>query len=205
LIKLRVATFLAFAGLIALLPKPARANSITYDFGGCTDGSICSGPVGITASYTSKGYKIQATAFSSDSDHLFIKKGTGDERGLGMTGTTKDEIQPGEFIQLDVSSLASAGFTSGSLMFGSVQPGEGYKICVSNATGIISINCITGHLDVTPVNVNFKGYKYIDVTATTGDVLLAKGFIAAPEPSSLMLLGSGLLALVGLTLKKALV
>jgi len=201
--KLRVATILVLAGLIALIPKSARANGIAYDFGGCTDSSLCSGDVGTTADFTSNLLKITATAFSSDGDHLFIKTGTGDERGLGMTGTTTDEIQPGEFIQLDVSSLAAAGFTSGSLKLGSVQPGEGYKICVSNVAGIISTNCITGHLDLTSVNVNFKGYKYIDVTATTGDVLLAKGFIPIPEPPSLMLLSSGLLALVGFALKKA--
>jgi PEP-CTERM motif len=51
--------------------------------------------------------------------------------------------------------------------------------------------------------VNFgSGYNYVDVTATTGDVLLATGLVATPEPSSLVLLGSGLLALVGFTLKK---
>jgi hypothetical protein len=53
------------------------------------------------------------------------------------------------------------------------------------------------------VTVNFAGSKYIDVSASSGDVLLATGLVATPEPSNLMLLGIGFLALAGFTLKKA--
>lgn len=207
--KLRVGTFLALGGLIALLPKPARADGVSYNFAGCTDAPVvCSGDVGsVTAKYTSNGYTVIAKAFSPLNYDLFIKNGPTlavDEQGLGMVGTTDHEIQHGEFIQLDVTSLANAGFTTSAISLGSVQIAEGYQICVSNAAGTNSGHCFTGNLDLTPITVNFGGgYNYIDVTATTGDVLIAKGLVAAPEPSSLMLLGSGLLALVGFTLKKA--
>lgn len=204
LMKSRMVMFLALAGLFVLSPKAAWADGVSYNFGGCTDSHVCSGNVGsANANYTSSGYTITATAVSLDGDTLFIKTGTGDEHGLGMTGTRDDEIQPGEFMQLNVSSLAKAGFASGSLIFGSVQPGEGYKICFSNVAGSISRNCFSGQKDGSPVSVNFKGYKYIDIGVTTGDVLLARAFIATPEPSSLVLLGSGLLALVGFRMKKA--
>jgi PEP-CTERM motif len=206
--KLRIAGFLALAGLIALLPKPARADGVSFNFGGCTVAPVvCSGDVGsVTANYTSNGHTIIATAFSISNYDLFIKNGPtlpADEQGLGMVGTTDHEIQPGEFIQLNVTSLAQAGFTTASLILGSVQLGEGYQICVSNVAGSDSGHCFTGNLDLSPVTVNFgSGYNYIDVTATTGDVLIAKGLVATPEPSSLMLLGAGLLALVGLALRK---
>ena len=112
--KPRIVTFLALAGLIAFLPKPARADGVSYNFGGCTDSSVCLGDVGsVTANYTSNLHTITATAYSGANNYdLFIKNGTGDEHGLGMVGSTDHEIQPGEFIQLDVTSLAKAGFTT---------------------------------------------------------------------------------------------
>jgi hypothetical protein len=195
--KLRIATFLALAGLIAFAPKPARADGLSYNFGGCTDapGSVCSGDVGSTvAKYTSGGFTVIAQSFSGLHNYdLYIKTAGGDEHGLGMAGTADHEILPGEFIQLDISSLVKAGFTHSALILGSVQLGEGYRICVTSVFGVDGGSCFTGHLDGLPVNVNFGSGKYIDVTATTGDILLADGLVVTPEPTSLMLLGTGLL------------
>lgn len=203
--KLKIGAGLVFAGLIAFVPNSARADSVSYNLGGCTDSHVCSGDVGSTsASYTSNSHTIKVTAFSTDSDHLYVKTGTGDEHGLGLSGTSDYEIQPGEFIQFDLSNLASAGYTTANLTIGSVQTGEGYKICVSKVAGSNSGKCFTGHLDGLPITVSFGGgYNYVDITATTGDVLV-NGLVATPEPSSLMLLGCGFLALVGLSLRKIL-
>jgi hypothetical protein len=67
------------------------------------------------------------TAFSITGNGLFIKTGSGDEHGLGMTGESDHEIEPGEFVQVNVSNLIKAGLTSAVLTFGSVQPGRDTK------------------------------------------------------------------------------
>lgn len=203
--RIRIAWFLVLAGIVVFLPTLARADGASYNFGGCPDGFVgpCTGSIGNSANYTSNGDTITVTAFSITGNGLFIKTGSGDEHGLGMTGESDHEIEPGEFVQVNVSNLIKAGLTSAVLTFGSVQPGEGYQICTTNTPGSDAGNCFTGHLDGQPVTVNFAGSKYIDVSASSGDVLLATGLVATPEPSNLMLLGIGFLALVGFTLKKA--
>jgi hypothetical protein len=206
--KTKIAAILTFAGLTAFLPTSARADSVSYNFSGCTDAHKCSGNTGsTTANYTSDGYTITATAFSKNNYDLYIKTDGGDEHGLGMTGTSDDEIEPHEFIQLNVTNLFNAGATSGTLELGSVQSGEGYQICVSNVDGSDTGHCFKGNLDEKPITVNFGGgYDYIDITATKGDVLISSLCVQTPtptpEPSSLMLFGSGVLSLVGLVRKR---
>jgi hypothetical protein len=121
--KFKIVTLLAIAGLMALLPSIANADNINLS--SCPNGATppCSGKTGKVESWTSGGLTITATGFKSagNEDNLFIKTDGGDEHGLGLVGASDDEIQKGNFIQLDVSNLDKNGIGSGTLTFGSVQ------------------------------------------------------------------------------------
>jgi hypothetical protein len=203
--KFKIVTLLAIAGLLILSPSTAKADNINLDTCPNAVKSPCSGATGKVESWTSGGLTITATGFTSagKEDDLFIKTDGGDEHGLGLVGDSDGEIQPGNFIQLNVSSLDKDGISSGTLTFGSVQPGEGYEICVTNTAGTLKgATCFSGNLDEMPVNVTWGKDEYIDITATKGDVLISDfSFDAAstPEPGTmgLTILGAaGLLAFV---------
>ena len=59
---------------------------------------------------------------------LYGKRLGGDENGLGVNGEWDSEIQPGEFLQLDLTQLIASGATNAMISIGSVQPGEKYNI-----------------------------------------------------------------------------
>jgi hypothetical protein len=200
--KFKILSLLAIAGLVALLPSTARADGFSYNFGACPSGFTCPGAIGTSQIYTSNGVTITAYGFSSTNlaDNLYVKQSGGDETGLGLVGTSDFEIQHGNFIQLNMSNLTSAGVISGFLTLGSVQIGEGYQICDSSALGVMNGACFTGTLDGQPVGISWdSAHPYITITATTGDVLVAQAF-STPEPGTMgmTLLGAGLLVLFGM-------
>lgn len=209
-LKMRLRTVFAIASLFAILPLSARATTVSYNFAGCTDGNVCSGNVGsTTAGYTSNGFTITATSFSSPSENLFVKNSGGDENGLGLMGTSDHEVESGDFIQLDFSGLAKAGATSGLLTLGSVQSGEGYKICNSSSSGMDSGTCFTGSLDDKAFAFNFsESAPFVDISSTSGDVLLLSGSglldspVDTPEPSAIILTLLGLAGLSFLAIRR---
>lgn len=173
---------LAIATLCAVLP--ASATTITFNL------ASPSGDVGSythTYSSTPAGYTITAYGYvNGQQNDLYGKTSGGDETGLGLAGTPDFEIGTNAIVVLDISQLAA--FQSLDLEIGSAQAGETYNILGGNAINNMNAQLITaGTLDHAFFSVpNFSSYKYIGVTAQSGNVLIdsLSATSTVPEPAT---------------------
>jgi hypothetical protein len=178
----------------------AQATLYTFNFASPT------GDLGTQETYTNNGVSITAYGFEGlfDSTRLWGKNAGGDEKGLGIKNEDDHEIDTHNFVQLSMSNLWSQSPTSLSMSIGSVQSGESWRIYGSNVLGSLGTLLLTGTTDapamfgVTPMPA---GYAYLGVRAGSGNVLLSSlsaNTAPVPEPGSLALLASGLLAVVAM-------
>ena len=136
---------------------------------------------------------ITATAWSTGgaSETLVCKAGGVGEMGVGISGDEDNEIDSDDFVQLDISGLNLAQVT-----IESVQSNEGFQIFGSNSNGVLGGTSLAMNSDgsvTQSVTLNTQGFKFLDITATTGNVLVDS--VTTPEPSSYFLMGTGLLML----------
>lgn len=197
--RLLKASRLVLCGSVVFVASSAWATLVTWNLN--PDG--LNADVGSSShDFTVSGYTIAARGYDTPSTphELFFKNGGGDEIGLGLVNTLNNELQvdingnPLNFIQLDLHSILSQGFTNGKIEIGSIQSGESFSLYGSNTLGNLGTK-----LNSTPygsafndqfVSVpNFGTFQFISVVAATFDVLpvaFQATIVPIPEAASLV-------------------
>ena len=154
-----------------------------------------------TASLSRRGFNSSNVAID-----LYGKAGGAHENGLGLLADSVDhEITTGTYVQLDLANLWAQSPTTFSIIINSVQTGEGWNIYGSNAKGTLGTLLLGPGTTETSQSFGSipNAYQFISVRADAGNVLLSSISAdlptvppesVAPEPSSLVMIGSGLLA-----------
>jgi hypothetical protein len=173
-----------FSCIAALTASSAWATVVTWDLNPSnTNGAVGSSSLTLTqsgASITARGYDNVA---GPDTLHeLFFKSGPdsggGTERGLGLVGTLNNELQtsggtPSNYIQLDLRSILSQGYSNFQISVGSIQPGESFLLFGSNTQGQLGTQlggAFGSAFDDQFVSVT-NTYQFISVAAGALDVL----------------------------------
>jgi hypothetical protein len=191
-LKLSLLSMLVFA---CVMVTGASAGTITFNFS-TTPGNTTS------ANYVGSDGVTTISAMSGTSVDLLFKNGGGDETGLGLAVGGNNEIIGSQSIIFDLTSLFSLNVTDLTLALGSIQTGESGKVCDSNNM------CVTfGPSDSGQAVSIMALYSdmlashspLLTITAPAGDVLVdgLTATTSVPEPSSLLLLGSGILLMAG--------
>ncbi len=181
--------------------SPALCDTISFTGSGAPLGTSHTYS-GVSSTVTAYGYTIGSP--TNTPTDLYGKNGGGTENGVGIANSPDYEITSANFVQLDISSIMMDSFT---LTIGSTQNNQGFSVCFSNTLGVLGTDCTTNTDPgtdpfTTAAFMAPAGDNYVSVTGygtppdSVHNVLL-DSMTVAPEPSSLMLLGTGVLGFAG--------
>ncbi len=208
--------FLVAGAILATATIAARADAIAGMAGGSLSSIDANNPEGVSWTQTGSYTNVTISAFLSSAD--FSSLGTG-------TIYLTDQIGPGttvanQIAETTVSGLAFGPATATTLFSGlDLGPGTYYLITASNLgggglgwnvyDGNAAIPGISGTNNSDEFNADgIAGYPPASAFFTWGshelDFQVTGDTAATPEPSSLILLGTGLFGIVGMTRRKLL-
>lgn len=168
--------------------------------------------IGDADTFTAGGLQLLILGYSAPGDlsQMWAKDigpiGGSSEMGLGLTNGVDREISGSGFIQLNLDKVFAEDFhrvQGFNLNIGSLQPGEAYDVWGSNTAGKLGV-LLAGNQTASSIFIpdsNSK-FEFLSITAGGADqddssvLLSGVSVVATPEPSTLLLLGAGLVGLL---------